>query len=244
MEDRYKWVGRIYDMLSYAYGGKSIHSCKTAMLDHLQPGDKVLFAGVGHGRDAIDAAQRGADVTVVDMSETMLLSFQRNLAKVQTKGSIRQIHRDIFKVSEYAQYDMVVANFFLNVFDRQTMFQVLRHLIDLGKPGANIVIGDFAPATDHLVSRLLKALYWYPAILFFCLVTQNALHRIYPYPDALRLLGLKVVAKKHFGFWGMKTYWSILAKKPQDQHCHPQAASLWQGVSSQALMPQGCVLGE
>ena len=86
------------------------------------------------------------------------------------------------------------------------MFLALRHLIDLGKPGAHIVIGDFAPATDNLMSRFLKALYWYPAILFFCLVTQNALHRIYPYPDALRLLGLKVVDKKHFGLGKMKTY--------------------------------------
>lgn len=244
MEDRYKWVGRIYDMLSYAYGGKSIHSCKTAMLDHLQPGDKVLFAGVGHGMDAIHAARRGADVTVVDMSQTMLQSFQRNLAKVETTGSIRQIHRDFFKVSEYAQYDMVVANFFLNVFDRQTMFLALRHLIDLGKPGAHIVIGDFAPAADHLLARFVKALYWYPAILFFCLLTQNALHRIYPYPDALRLLGLKVVDKKHFGFGGMKTYWSIMARKPQELHRHPQAASLWQGSPSQALRPQGVVVSD
>ena len=244
MEDRYKWVGRVYDMLSYAYGGKSIHSCKTAMLDHLQPGDKVLFAGVGHGLDAICAAQRGADVTVVDMSETMLENFQRNLAKVETSGSIRQIHRDIFKVSEYEQYDMVVANFFLNVFDRQTMFLALRHLIDLGTPGAHIVIGDFAPATDNLMSRFLKALYWYPAILFFCLVTQNALHRIYPYPDALRLLGLKVVDKKHFGLGKMKTYWSILAEKPHDLHSHPHAAALWLGAPTQVPLPQGVVLSE
>ncbi len=244
MEDRYKWVGRVYDLLSFAYGGKSIHRCKTAMLDHLQPGDKVLFAGVGHGKDAIHAAQLGADVTVVDMSETMLQNFQRNLAKTETFGSIRQIHRDIFKVMEFEQYDMVVANFFLNVFDRGTMLQVLRHLIDLGKPGANIVIGDFAPAANNPFARFIKALYWYPAILFFCLVTQNALHWIYEYPYALKLLGLEIVDKKHFGFGRMKSYWSILAKKPHELRSHPQASSLWQGSQPRPLVPKGVVLSE
>ena len=79
MRDKYKLVGPIYDWLSAFYSGKSIHRCKIAMLDRLRPGDRVLFAGVGHGRDAVHAARLGADVTVVDLSATMLKKFQANL---------------------------------------------------------------------------------------------------------------------------------------------------------------------
>ena len=39
---------------------------------------------------------------------------------------------------------MVVANFFLNVYQREKMEKVLAHLITQGKPGAQIVLGDFA----------------------------------------------------------------------------------------------------
>ena len=77
MRDKYKYIGPVYDFLSNLYSGKNIHRCKTAMLDveTVKPGDRILFAGVGHGRDAIRAAELGAEVTVVDLSETMLRKF-------------------------------------------------------------------------------------------------------------------------------------------------------------------------
>ena len=49
--------------------------------DHVKPGDKVLIAGAGHGKDAIRAAEIGADVTVVDISETMLKKLQQAFEK-------------------------------------------------------------------------------------------------------------------------------------------------------------------
>lgn len=66
MRDKYKYIGPVYDFLSNLYSGKNIHRCKTAMLDveTVKPGDRILFAGVGHGRDAIRAAELGAEVTV------------------------------------------------------------------------------------------------------------------------------------------------------------------------------------
>src|SRR5690606_42154552 len=54
----------------------------------------------------------------------------------------RRIHSDIMKVDEFEQYDMVVANFFLNVFDEDMMVKVLEHLIRLGKADARVVVGD------------------------------------------------------------------------------------------------------
>ena len=66
MRDKYKYIGPVYDFLSNLYSGKNIHRCKTAMLDveTVHPGDRILFAGVGHGRDAIRAAELGAEVAV------------------------------------------------------------------------------------------------------------------------------------------------------------------------------------
>jgi Methylase involved in ubiquinone/menaquinone biosynthesis len=87
MHDKYKHIGPVYDFLSNLYSGKSIQDCKTAMLDsnNVEPGDRILIAGVGHGRDALRAAQLGADVTVVDLSETMLRKFRELLESVSTR---------------------------------------------------------------------------------------------------------------------------------------------------------------
>jgi demethylmenaquinone methyltransferase/2-methoxy-6-polyprenyl-1,4-benzoquinol methylase len=207
-------VGPIYDWLSAFYSGKSIHHCKIAMLDRLQPGDKVLFAGVGHGRDAVYAARRGAEVTVVDLSETMLRKFQANLAKDGVEVHIRQLHSDIMKVDEAERYDMVVANFFLNVFHEDMMVRVLRHLIRLGKPGARVVVGDFSFPTGNVLTRAVKTLYWYGAVGFFWLFAGNAFHNIYNYPERMKELGLRIDEQKHYKLLLLNCYWSVLGEKP------------------------------
>ncbi|PKO58163.1 MAG: SAM-dependent methyltransferase, partial [Betaproteobacteria bacterium HGW-Betaproteobacteria-18] len=55
VKDKYRIVGPLYDFLSNLYSGRSIHHCKIAMInkDNVKKGDRVLFAGVGHGLDAI-----------------------------------------------------------------------------------------------------------------------------------------------------------------------------------------------
>ncbi|OWW22584.1 class I SAM-dependent methyltransferase [Noviherbaspirillum denitrificans] len=217
MKDKYKLVGPVYDWLSAVYSGKSIHHCKVAMLDRLKPGDRVLFAGVGHGMDAVHAARLGADVTVVDLSETMLKNFQRNLDKEGVQVRIRQLHSDIMQVREFEKYDMVVANFFLNVFDEEMMHRVLEHLIRLGKPGAQVVVGDFAYPTGNLLSRLFKKAYWYGAVLFFWAFAGNAVHRIYNYPESMQKLGLQVREKKHYRLMLLNCYWSVLGTKPANR---------------------------
>ena len=214
MKDKYKLVGPIYDWLSAVYSGKSIHHCKVAMLDKLKPGDKVLFAGVGHGMDAVPAAKLGAEVPVVDLSEPMLKNFQRNLDKEGVQVRIRQLHSDIMKVREFEKYDMVVANFFLNVFDEDMMNRVLEHLIRLGKPGAHVVVGDFAYPTGNILSRLVKKAYWYGAVLFFWAFAGNAVHKIYNYPESMQKLGLHVREKKHYRLLLLNCYWSVLGTKP------------------------------
>lgn len=211
MVDNYRLIGHFYDALSHLYGGRALQRCKLAMLDQLRPGDKVLFAGVGHGLDAIYAAERGAQVTVVDLSQTMLDKFQDNLFRYQIAQPIRQVHGDILAFREYEQYDVVVANFFLNVFDEASMPRVLAHLIDLGKADARVVVGDFCPANGGWLTRAMQAVYWYTAVLLFCVLTDNPLHRIYHYPTHLQALGLSVLDTRRFGSRGH--YWAILAQK-------------------------------
>ena len=189
--DKYRIVGPAYDFLSYLYSGRSIHRCKVAMInkDNIRKGDRILFAGVGHGRDAVHAAELGAQVTVVDLSETMLKQFRQNLKRTNAKLKIRQVHSDIMAFGEFQKYDMVVANFFLNVFNREMMANVLAQLIKLGKPGAKIVVGDFSYPSGNIFSRAFKVLYWYGAVIFFWLTARNALHNIYNYPEYMERLG-------------------------------------------------------
>jgi demethylmenaquinone methyltransferase/2-methoxy-6-polyprenyl-1,4-benzoquinol methylase len=182
-------------------------------VETVKPGDRILFAGVGHGRDAIRAAELGADVTVVDLSETMLRKFADAQQQEAPHLTIHRIHTDIMKIEDFDHYDMVVANFFLNVFDEAMMERVLEHLIRLGKPDARIVVGDFCYPTGNIVARMFKKLYWYMAVFTFWLLANNAFHKIYNYPEHMQRLGLDVTEKKHFTLLNMNCYWSILGQK-------------------------------
>jgi demethylmenaquinone methyltransferase/2-methoxy-6-polyprenyl-1,4-benzoquinol methylase len=208
MRDKYWLAGHFYEVTTSA----AVKRCRVAMLDYLQPGEKCLFAGVGHGEDAIYAAQRGADVTVVDTSKTMLAKFQHNLDTLQqangTPLAVTQLQSDILEVAEYDKYDMLVANFFLNVFYRDTMVKLLNHLAQLGKPGAKIVIGDFAYPEGNLWSRVSQTLFWYGVAIIYWVLAGNAVHPIYNYPEEMKQLGLVVLEKKDF-----EGYWSVLGQK-------------------------------
>jgi demethylphylloquinol methyltransferase len=215
MKDNYKLMGHIYDLLGNAYSGKKIAYCKEAMIDRLHPDEEVLFAGVGHGKEAIKAAQLGAKVTVVDLSETMLAKFTKGIASQNFKHSVQQIYDDILNVPVDKKYDYVFANFFLNVFKRNPMDQVVMHLADITREGGCMVVGDFAYPNGNIVSRTFQRLYWYIGVTPFFLMTNNAFHNIYNYPEYLKKYGLNIASIKYFKLFGLKIYWSILAQKPK-----------------------------
>jgi ubiquinone/menaquinone biosynthesis C-methylase UbiE len=213
MKDKYTIIGPLYDFLATIYSFNKIDKCKTAMHDRIKPGNKVLFAGVGHGIDAIAAAEKGAKVTVVDLSETMLSRFNRGIKKKEFKHPIRQVHDNILNIDESSTYDFVFGNFFLNVFPEDMMVEILSQLVKLAKRKGFVVIGDFSLPSGNPVARFFQVLYWRIADLIFWAVAQNALHPVYDYQKYMRKLGLKIKEVKHFRFLFDDRYSSILGQK-------------------------------
>ncbi|PID41730.1 MAG: SAM-dependent methyltransferase [Proteobacteria bacterium] len=218
MKDKYWLMGPVYDALSFVFAGNSILKCKCSMLtpEYLKPGAKVLFAGVGHGKEAIYAAEQGAEVTVVDLSKAMLDKFREGVKKSGKPLNIRIVHSDIMKFGEVGHYDMVVANFFLNVFSEDFMAKVLAHLITLGKDDAYIVVGDFALPEGHFFAKLIKNIYWYIAIIIFWVTTGAAFHPVYDYYGHMKKQGLAMLDKKHTRVFGFNGYTAILGQKIPD----------------------------
>lgn len=215
MSDKYKYIGPLYDFLSSIYGGRSIHNCKRAMLTpaHVQPGDKILIAGAGHGKDAIRAAEVGADVTVVDISETMLKKLQQAFDKHPKDLKVNIVHADILTLEDYESYDMVIANFFLNVFYPDMMQKFLDHLVKCVKPGGKFVVGDFAYPSGNPITKLLQKGYWYIAAIIFYFASDNAVHPIYNYPELMKDAGLEIRDIKRYRYIGMSCYASVLGEK-------------------------------
>ena len=213
MKDGYWLVGYQYELSGYLYSLGRIPRCKSAMLKLLKPNDKVLVAGVGHGTEAIEASKLGADVTAVDLSETMLKQFRRRIAKENPPKEIRIIHDDIFNVKETGQYDMVIANFFLNVFSKTRVVEVANHLGTLAKPGGYFVVGEFVLPEKTGWRGVLQRANWYFAITFYSATTEAVFHPVWDYPALVEGAGCKIQEIEYFKIFNTNLYWSILGKK-------------------------------
>lgn len=213
VSDRYRFIGPLYDFIAAVFSAGQIGKCKTAMHDHIRPGYKVLFVGVGQGTDAIAAAERGAQVSVVDISQTMLNIFSQRISGRRFLYPIRQINTDIFKFEEYDSFDMVYANFFLNVFSRVVVLPLLDHLTRLVRGNGYIIVSDFALPSGGRVARTIQNVYWYIADIFLSILANNDLHPIYDYQDMLKGLGLAIEEVKYCRSLFDDRYYSILAKR-------------------------------
>ena len=139
--DRLAWL---YDAAAHAYSGGQIHALKAAQIGELQPGHRILYAGVGAGEDAVLAAKHDVMLTVLDASQLMLERAATKFRAAGVQDLIEIICADVLKHERPAYYDVVVANFFLNIFSEAAMQVVLAHLVTLIKPGGKLLIGDFS----------------------------------------------------------------------------------------------------
>lgn len=213
MKDGYRLVGFQYEFTGNVYSLGRIPRCKTAMLKHIRPGDRVLIAGVGHGTEAVLASRLGAEVTAVDLSETMLKHFRRRMAREKPPGEIHVVHDDIFNVHDTGFYDMVIANFFLNVFSETRVKEVANHLGTMVKPGGHFVVGEFVLPGQGW-RGVVQRLNWYLAIMFYSSTTEAVFHPVWDYPGLVRGAGFEIQDIEYFSVGGVDLYWSILGRKP------------------------------
>jgi demethylmenaquinone methyltransferase/2-methoxy-6-polyprenyl-1,4-benzoquinol methylase len=156
-----------------------------------------LYAGVGDGEDAVLAADRQVTLTLLDLSQGML---ERAATKFRAAdaGSIEFVCGDVLAHERPGHYDVVVANFFLNVFTEPMMEAVLAHLATMLKPGGKLLIGDFAYPRGRLTTRVMQRGYYYLSMFSFWMLGGTSLHPIYDYPQYFAAASLRSEAVESF----------------------------------------------
>lgn len=196
-------LGRSYEALSSIYdrfigaatGGQNL-ATRIAQLEDMKPGDRVLYVGSGAGEDAIAAAAKGVDVTCLDLSAGMIGKARRAFERAGRAGNF--ICADVMDYVPESLYDAVVANFFLNIFTRPVMEQILSRLVDLIRPGGRLMIADFAPVDGRRLQRVLHRLYYKGSNITFWAMGLCPLHPIYDYTEYYLRHGLTLESKRRF----------------------------------------------
>lgn len=120
----------------------------------------LLELGVGSGRIALPAVRKGAQVTGIDLSETMLEQAQKHRARLaKSKRSSLILHHDDMRSFELAQNFELVSipfNAFMHLYSiddvDRCLTQVRRHLVD----GGQLLLDVLVPDLDYLTRSPFK----------------------------------------------------------------------------------------
>lgn len=199
-----------YDALAHLLSAGSIRATKRAQILDVQPSDRVFYAGVGGGEDAVMAARAGARVTVMDLAPGMVAKAQRRFRREGVHESIEALTGNVLQHRPAVPYDVVCANFFLNVFSPAVKREVLAHLRTLLRPGGKLLIADFAPAEGSLLLRIARWVNFGISVLTCRLVAGNALHPLYDYREDLAAARLRLERITYCGL----LYCTMTARAP------------------------------
>lgn len=205
--DRLRSYGAVawcYDELASIGSFGRIRAAKHAQLADLSPGERVLYAGVGRGEEALLAARLGARVTALDCAPQMLDRLRR--AAETAELPVETVLGDLFSHrAPEGGYDCIAAHFVLNVFDREQVGEALRHWIAQLRPGGRLCIADFAAAGPGLGGLAARAHFRLVNAAGFVLGLA-AWHPLYDYEAMLEPLGWCVVRRVRFGAYESLTF--------------------------------------
>jgi SAM-dependent methyltransferase len=194
-----------YRWMEWILAGEKLQRCRTAFLNQLADGGRVLIAGEGNGRFlcACRRALPQARITCVDASARML---GRARARVQAAGleakRVEFIHADVLEWRPAAQtFDVIVTHFFLDCFRPEQLRTVVASLGAAGTPNATWLLSDFqlpAPGWRRLRALLIHRLMY----RFFRIVTGLPACRLTP-PDALLQAEGFALRQRQESDWGL-----------------------------------------
>ena len=203
-------VASFYERLAALYSFGMIRRSKRVELKYLEPGQRVLFLGVGSGEDAVMAARKGCEVTAIDLSERMIEGLRRRLAHQQLTAEL--IAGDALEQRPEQPYDAVCGNFFFNIFSTGDMPVVLAHAAGLVKRGGRLMIADMAPPEG--VGGALAWPYLKLGQVAFWMVGLTANHPVYDYQACGRAAGLDVEKVHDFGMsWGPPLFRTVILRQ-------------------------------
>jgi ubiquinone/menaquinone biosynthesis C-methylase UbiE len=205
----YNRVAPVYEALGYIYSGRQIYDAKASQISEIEPQDRVLYAGIGPGEDALLAARQGAQVTGVDVSTAMLCQAEARMTRAGLRAEF--LHGNLLDHDRREYYDVVIVNFFLNVFAEEDMRRMLCHLATLVKVGGKVLISDFMPPEGNACTRAAQTTYWGVTNLFYFALRLSAWHPVYDYTIYFAEAGLALQNVRRFrplkvspvGFWAV-----------------------------------------
>lgn len=197
----YSLIASIYDSMNSLLTGGQNTAARLSQLAEIEPGDRVLYAGAGTCDDALEAALKGAKVTCLDLSAGMLEKGRQRFEKAGLVGEF--VCCNIMEYTPDEPFDIVTANFFLNIFSRPVMENVLAKVVSFVRPEGKLLIADFARPYGNPLLMVIHSMMFHGTFIAHWTFGLVSLHLIYDYTRYYPDLGMQFVGRKRFRLYGI-----------------------------------------
>ena len=142
---------------------RMIHSCQRLALEpwfDMKPGARVLDVGCGVGRWSSMLAMRGACVTGVDLSPTMISEARRRAAAHGVGDRCRFLVQDLAQLDAGEQFDVVLGVTVLqHILDGAALREAVQRMTAHLAPAGRMVLLEAAPAriAKHCDTTVFRA---------------------------------------------------------------------------------------
>jgi ubiquinone/menaquinone biosynthesis C-methylase UbiE len=190
-------IASTYDQIALLVFGKAIIDSQIVYFDRIQNSDRILVIGGGTGWILKNFNIPGTEIDYLEASGKMI-----NKAKQQnTKIKVNFIHQPFEEVVLSGKYDVIISNFFLDLYPGKEMLPIIKKLDRILVEGGLLFVTDFR---NNLVwqSIMLSIMY-----LFFQITTDLKTSNLGPLWEDLNSNFHLVKSKKFYaGFIDSRIY--------------------------------------
>jgi len=160
---------------------------------NIQHGQKVLDIGCGTGALTCLAAQRGAQVTGIDINPHMLEIAQNRIERLDLTERVRFEEIGVAELGSKApeSFDIVMSGLCFSELSRNELEFTLREIKRILKPGGLILVVDEV-TPKHVIKKSLNWLIKIPLLVITYLVTQTTIQPLRNFPEQIKKAGFRI----------------------------------------------------
>ena len=146
-----------------AFYNRVIHCCQRLALEpwlRVRPGTSVLDVGCGVGRWSRELASRGARVTGVDLSPTMIAQAKQRAAAQGVAERCRFLVQDLAVLDAGQKFDLVLGVTVLqHILDPQALRAAMQRMVAHLTEGGTVILLEAAPnrTVENCDSSIFRA---------------------------------------------------------------------------------------
>jgi SAM-dependent methyltransferase len=203
-----------YDRLERWFSRGLMHRARTAHLPFITRCRHALLLGEGPGRFLPLVLQQFPQIraTCIDSSARMLALARSHISNEDMRR-VEFVEADIRDWKPAVQFDLIVANFFLDCFDSDTLDQIIPALASAATIDANWLIADFQ-LPEHGFARWRAAIVIGFLYRFFRLATGLSTQSLVPPDSSLEHSGFHLRSRVQFDYGLLRSDWWIQQPTP------------------------------